>query len=53
MILPDRRHFPIIPAVSTVQCNTRVKFTSRRFEVQGLSRALIEAQCYLVESAWE
>jgi hypothetical protein len=36
-------------AVSTGRCNTGLEFTSRSFKVQSLSRALIEAQGYLVE----
>ena len=36
-------------AVSTGRCNTCVKFTSRSFKAQSLSRSLIEAQGYLVE----
>jgi hypothetical protein len=37
------------PAGSAGQCNTRLQFTRRGFKAQGLSRALIEAQRYLVE----
>jgi hypothetical protein len=33
----------------TGQCNTGLQFTRRRFKAQGHSRALIEAQSYLVE----
>jgi hypothetical protein len=40
---------PITRAVSTGRCNARLQFTRRRFKAQGLSRALIEAQSYLVE----
>ena len=31
------------------RCNTGLEFTRRGFKAQGLSRALIEAQGYLVE----
>jgi hypothetical protein len=41
--------FLIIPAVSTGRCNTGLQFTRRSFKAQSLSRALIEAQSYLVE----
>ena len=37
------------PAGSTGRCNTCLQFTRRRLKAQGLSRALIEAQGYLVE----
>src|ERR1035437_9542754 len=37
------------PAGSTGRCNTGLKFTRRGFKAQGLSRALIQAQSYLVE----
>jgi len=40
---------PITPAGSTGRCNTGLQFTRRRFKAQSLSRALIEAQSYLVE----
>jgi hypothetical protein len=40
---------PISPAVSTGRCNTGLEFTRRRFKAQGLSRALIQAQSYLVK----
>ena len=36
-------------AGSTGRCNTGLQFTGRRFKAQSLSRALIEAQSYLVE----
>src|ERR1035437_334852 len=36
-------------AGSTGRCNTGLQFTRRSFKAQGLSRALIEAQSYLVE----
>jgi hypothetical protein len=36
-------------AGSTGRCNTGLQFTRRRFKAQGFSRALIEAQSYLVE----
>ena len=36
-------------AGSTGRCNTGLQFTRRRFKAQSLSRALIEAQSYLVE----
>ena len=37
------------PAGSTGRCNTGLQFTRRSFKAQGFSRALIEAQSYLVE----
>ena len=40
---------PKSPAGSTGRCNTGLKFTRRSFKAQGFSRALIEAQSYLVE----
>src|ERR1035437_1452398 len=40
---------PQTPAGSTGRCNTGLQFTGRRFKAQGLSRALIEGQSYLVE----
>ncbi len=36
-------------AGSTGRCNTRLKFTCRSLKAQSFSRALIEAQSYLVE----
>src|SRR5260370_42624740 len=36
-------------AGSTGRCNTILKFTCRSLKAQSLSRALIEAQSYLVE----
>jgi hypothetical protein len=36
-------------ASSTGRCNTGLQFTRRGFKAQGLSRALIQAQSYLVE----
>src|ERR1700722_18333820 len=36
-------------AGSTGRCNTGLEFTRRGFKAQGLSRALLEAQSYLVE----
>jgi hypothetical protein len=36
-------------AGSTGRCNTGLQFTRGRFKAQGLSRALIEPQSYLVE----
>jgi hypothetical protein len=36
-------------AGSTGRCNTGLQFTRRRFKAQGLSRALIQAQSYLVK----
>jgi len=41
--------FPESRAGSTGRCNTGLEFTRRGFKAQGLSRALIEAQSYLVE----
>src|ERR1700735_1126200 len=40
---------PITPAGSTGRCNTGLQFTRWSFKAQGLSRALIEAQSYLVK----
>jgi hypothetical protein len=42
-------NLPEIQAGSTGRCNTGLQFTRRRLKAQGLSRALIEAQSYLVE----
>ena len=39
----------ITPASSTGRCNTGLQFTRWRFKAQSLSRAMIEAQSYLVE----
>src|ERR1022692_2571451 len=39
----------LMAAGSTGRCNTGFQFTRRGFKAQGLSRALIEAQSYLVE----
>src|ERR1035441_6546691 len=44
-----RVNLPKTPAGSTGRCNTGLQFTRRGFKAQGLSRALIEAQSYLVE----
>jgi hypothetical protein len=44
-----RFKLPINPAGSTGRCNTGLQFTRGGFKAQGLSRALIEAQSYLVE----
>ena len=44
-----RGDFPEQRAVSTGRCNTGLQFTRRRFKAQGLSRALIQAQRYLVK----
>jgi hypothetical protein len=40
---------PKTRAGSTGRCNTGLQFTRRSFKAQGFSRALIEAQSYLVE----
>src|ERR1700745_4040935 len=40
---------PLKVAGSTGRCNTISKFTCRSLKAQSLSRALIEAQSYLVE----
>jgi hypothetical protein len=40
---------PKTRASSTGRCNTISKFTCRSLKAQSLSRALIEAQSYLVE----
>jgi hypothetical protein len=45
----SRKRFPQSRAVSTGGCNTGMEFTRWSFEVQSLTRALIEAQGYLVE----
>ena len=45
-IVPVKRR-----AGSTGRCNTGLQFTRRSFKAQGFSRALIEAQSYLVEIA--
>ena len=42
-------YLPITRAGSTGRCNTGLEFTRRRLKAQSLSRALIEAQSYLVE----
>jgi len=42
-------NLPKSRAGSTGRCNTGLQFTRRRFKAQGLSRALIETQSYLVE----
>ena len=44
-------NLPKSRAGSTGRCNTGLQFTRRRFKAQSLSRALIEAQSYLVEIA--
>src|ERR1700760_3353443 len=51
MMLSSSQRCPCatLPASSTGRCNTGLQFTRRRFKAQGLSRALIEAQRYLVE----
>jgi hypothetical protein len=41
--------FPIRAAVSMGRCKTGLEFTCRSFKAQSFSRALIEAQGYLVE----
>ncbi len=41
--------FPKFLAVSTGRRNTCLKFTRRRFKVQGFPRALIETQGYFIE----
>jgi hypothetical protein len=46
-----RPQFPENRAGSTGRCNTISKFTCRSLKAQSLSRALIEAQSYLVEIA--
>jgi RNAse (barnase) inhibitor barstar len=45
----NRIEVPYSVAVSMGRCNTGLQFTRRRFKAQGLSRALIEAQSYLVK----
>jgi hypothetical protein len=42
-------NLPKLRAGSTGRCNTGLQFTRRSFKAQGFSRALIEAQSYLVE----
>jgi hypothetical protein len=42
-------NFPKTRAGSTGRCNSGLEFTRRSFKAQGFSRALIEAQSYLVE----
>jgi hypothetical protein len=46
---PEPSNLPKMRAGSTGRCNTGLQFTRRGFKAQGLSRALIEAQGYLVE----
>ena len=48
---PDFGNLPEPAAGSTGRCNIISKFTCRSLKAQSLSRALIEAQSYLVEIA--